>query len=183
MILLKALLEQDKLKYTLFVDMDGVLVDFEKGYEQLTGISTQQSNEQGKNKFWDLYRDSLEQKNIPEKDYWSNLSWMPDGQTLWNYVKPYNPYVLTAPSVNFDLPREQRYTREFNQSIQGKLLLLFITKQLQGGPDYVLSSQTEKLMAGTKFSDYLGLNHYKKAKKLKHFIHLRLTNRPQSFGS
>ena len=31
--------------------------------------------------------------------------------------------------------------------------------------DYVLSSQTEKLMAGTKFSDYLGLNHYKKAKK------------------
>ena len=46
-----------------------------------------------------------------------------------------------------------------------------------------LSSQTEKLMAGTKFSDYLGLNHYKKAKKLKHFIHLRLAYRPQSFGS
>ena len=33
------------------------------------------------------------------------------------------------------------------------------------GSDYVLSSQTDKLMAGTKFSDYLGLNHYKKAKK------------------
>ena len=46
-----------------------------------------------------------------------------------------------------------------------------------------VSSQTEKLMAGTKFSDYLGLNHNKKAKKLKHFTHLRLTNRPQSFGS
>ena len=46
-----------------------------------------------------------------------------------------------------------------------------------------ISSQTEKLMAATKFSDYLGLNHYKKAKKLKHFIHLRLANRPQSFGS
>ena len=35
-------------------------------------------------------------------------------------------------------------------------------------------------MAGTKFSDYLGLNHYKKAKKLKHFIHLRLAQGPQS---
>ena len=46
-----------------------------------------------------------------------------------------------------------------------------------------VSSQTEKLMAGTKFYDYLGLNHYKKAKKLKHFIHLRLANRLQSFGS
>ena len=46
-----------------------------------------------------------------------------------------------------------------------------------------LSSQTEKLMAGTKFSDYLGLNHYKKAKKLKHFIHLRLAQGPQSFAT
>ena len=46
-----------------------------------------------------------------------------------------------------------------------------------------LSSQTEKLMAGTKFSNFLGLNYYKKAKKLKHFIHLRLPYRPQSFAS
>ena len=44
-----------------------------------------------------------------------------------------------------------------------------------------LSSQTAKLMADTKFSDYLGLKHYKKAKKLKHFIHLALAYRPQSF--
>jgi len=121
MISLRALLEQDKTEYTLFVDMDGVLVDFEKGYEQLTGVSIQQSNEQDKNKFWNLYRDSLEQKNIPEKDYWANLPWMSDGQTLWDYVKQYNPYILTAPSVNPDLPKEQRYKREFNQSIQGKL--------------------------------------------------------------
>jgi hypothetical protein len=36
-----------------------------------------------------------------------------------------------------------------------------------------VSSQTDKLIAATKFSDYLGLKHYKKAKKLKHFIHLK----------
>ena len=53
----------------------------------------------------------------------------------------------------------------------------------QGGKKNPVSSQTDKLMAGTKFSDYLGLMHYKKAKKIKHFIHLRLANRPQSFGS
>ena len=46
-----------------------------------------------------------------------------------------------------------------------------------------VSSQTEKLMAGTKFSDYLGLNHYKKAKKIKNFIHFHFTYWPQSFGS
>ena len=46
-----------------------------------------------------------------------------------------------------------------------------------------VSCQTEKMMAGTIFSDYLGLKHYKKAKKIKHFIHLGLANRPQSFSS
>jgi hypothetical protein len=38
-------------------------------------------------------------------------------------------------------------------------------------------------MAGTKFSDYLGLKHYKKAKKVKHFNHLGLANWLQSFST
>ena len=46
-----------------------------------------------------------------------------------------------------------------------------------------VSSQTHKLMAATKFSDYLGLKDYKKAKKIKHFIQLKLANRPQSFNT
>jgi len=39
------------------------------------------------------------------------------------------------------------------------------------------------LMAATKFSDYLGLKHYKKAKKIKKIIHLRLAQGPQSFNT
>ena len=38
-------------------------------------------------------------------------------------------------------------------------------------------------MVATKFSDYLGLNHYTKAKKIKHFIHLDLATRPQSLST
>ena len=33
------------------------------------------------------------------------------------------------------------------------------------GSNLLLSSQTEKLIAATKFSDYLGLKDYKKEKK------------------
>ena len=46
-----------------------------------------------------------------------------------------------------------------------------------------VSSQTHKLMAATKVSDYLGPKCYKKAKKSKHFTHLRLANRPQSLST
>ena len=48
----------------------------------------------------------------------------------------------------------------------------------KGGSDYVLSSQTKKLMAATIFSDYSGLKHYK---KIKYFIHLALAYWLQSF--
>ena len=46
------------------------------------------------------------------------------------------------------------------------LFLYWIASWSLGWFKNPVSSQTEKLMAGTKFSDYLGLNHYKKAKTL-----------------
>ena len=46
-----------------------------------------------------------------------------------------------------------------------------------------ICSCPHKLMAATKISDYSGLKHYKKAKKLKHFIHLALAYWPQSLST
>ena len=46
-----------------------------------------------------------------------------------------------------------------------------------------VSSQTDELMAGTKFSDCLGPNHYEKAKKFKNFIHFDFAYRPQSLST
>jgi hypothetical protein len=107
-------------KPVIFCDMDGVLVDFDEGYKELTGVTTQHADSQGKNEFWSLFRDSLKNKDISERSYWANLDWMPDGKQLWDYIKGYNPYVLTAPSVNFDIPFEERYKVENNESMQGK---------------------------------------------------------------
>ena len=53
----------------------------------------------------------------------------------------------------------------------------------QGGSDLFLFSQTHKLMAATKFSDYLGPKDYKKAKKIKYFIHFDLAYWPQSLSA
>jgi 5'(3')-deoxyribonucleotidase len=94
------LYEAIKPKYTIFCDMDGVLVDFDKGYENLTGKHTKHVDLQDKNEFWKLLTRSLKEKGLTEYDYWVNLEWMPDGKTLWNYIKGYNPYILTAPSMD-----------------------------------------------------------------------------------
>jgi hypothetical protein len=112
--------EMREKKYVIFCDMDGVLVDFDEGYKQITGVTTQHADSQGKDEFWKLFRDGLKDKDISERSYWANLDWMPDGKQLWDYIKEYNPYVLTAPSVNFDIPFEERYKVENNESMQGK---------------------------------------------------------------
>ena len=94
------LYEAIKPKYLIFCDMDGVLVDFDKGYKDLTGKSTNHADVQDKNDFWRLLNKSLEEKGLIEYDYWVNLPWMPDGKQLWNYIKGYKPYILTAPSLD-----------------------------------------------------------------------------------
>jgi 5'(3')-deoxyribonucleotidase len=116
------LYEAIKPKYIIFCDMDGVLVDFDKGYEDLTGKHTKHADLQDKNEFWGLLGRSLEEKGLTEYDYWVNLEWMPDGQTLWNYIKGYNPYILTAPSRD---PGSKQGKREWVERLDGMKKLYF----------------------------------------------------------
>ena len=76
--------------YKLYVDMDGVLVDFEKGYHQLTGVHASQFPK-GDSSFWAPISDA-------GAGFWAGLPWMPDGKVLWSYVKKYKPNILSAPS-------------------------------------------------------------------------------------
>ena len=64
-------------KYMIFCDMDGVVANFDKGYKDLTCVSTKHADKQGKNEFWDLFRYSLDNKQMSEYDYWANLEWHP----------------------------------------------------------------------------------------------------------
>ena len=32
-----------------------------------------------------------------DADFWAHLPWMPNGKELWNFIAPYNPFILTSP--------------------------------------------------------------------------------------
>jgi 5'(3')-deoxyribonucleotidase len=95
--------------------MDGVLIDFDKGYLKLTGHQLDGSHRTDTN-FWDPI-------NAGGYDFWINLEWMNDGKELWDYIKKYNPSILSAPSrqnesrvakhdwVNRELPGTQLHLR------------------------------------------------------------------------
>jgi len=105
--------------YIIYCDLDGVLVDFDKGYYELTGQHTTYADRHGSKYFWDLYQESLEKNDISAYRYWADLDWMPDGKKLWDYIKKHNPHILTAPAIK-DLPKEKAYNIKYNPSMQGK---------------------------------------------------------------
>lgn len=107
-------------KKVIYCDMDGVLVDFDKGFHELTGLTTHHADSQNKDEFWDIFRKGIQDSGKTEEEYWANLEWMPDGKQLWDYIKPYHPYLLSAPSVNIDIPFNERYKIENNESMRGK---------------------------------------------------------------
>ena len=80
---------KEKADYKIYCDMDGVIADFDKGYKELTGREA--SFDTPKEEFWAPIQKA-------GAEFWIKLQWMPDGKQLWEFIKPYNPQLLSAPS-------------------------------------------------------------------------------------
>jgi hypothetical protein len=112
------------IKYTIYCDMDGVLCDFDKRFMEFSnGIPpSRYESEFGKEAFWKLV-------NGKGVGYWVGIPWMPDGEQLWNYIKPYNPSLLSSPSMEKSSRLGKRlWTRN---NIPGTKLILRQAEQKQ----------------------------------------------------
>jgi 5'(3')-deoxyribonucleotidase len=67
----------DEVKRTIYVDLDGVLCDFDRGFIEITGMSPESVDD---NELWS--RISAHGKSR----FFSELPWMPGGQELWQFV-------------------------------------------------------------------------------------------------
>jgi 5'(3')-deoxyribonucleotidase len=82
-------------EYRIFCDLDGVLVDFNQGYKDLTGIELNKDEHRSDAQFWS----PIEKAGY---DFWINLKWLSDGHDLWDHISKYNPTILSAPSTQND---------------------------------------------------------------------------------
>ena len=87
----ESIMIEKKNQYKIYCDMDGVIVDFEDGYERLTGKNIKGNHVKGDGDFWQPITDA-------GANFWINLKWMSDGEKLWKYIKNYSPSILSAPS-------------------------------------------------------------------------------------
>lgn len=76
-------------KYKIYVDMDGVLTDWEKQFEKLFGVPVKTyEQEHGKDKRYELVH-----KNSP--NFYATMPWMKDGKVLYNFIKEFPTEILS----------------------------------------------------------------------------------------
>jgi PAS domain-containing protein len=84
----------DPSQITIYLDMDGVIADFDQRFQSLSGMDpTEFENTYGKQEFWDF---------IDEKHkiaFWVGIPVMGGAQQLVDYVSKYPYEILTAPST------------------------------------------------------------------------------------
>lgn len=71
--------------FKLFVDLDGVLADFDRGVQDLTGQSPEQ-----------LHPKRMWPKIARADGFYEHLHWMEDGKVLWDAVRSKDPTILTG---------------------------------------------------------------------------------------
>lgn len=82
----------------VYVDLDGVLTDWDKAFRDLgkditKGYSGKEYEDKfGRDALWDVI------SKHGKLEFWSEMEWMPDGKKLWNYVKKFNPTILSTPA-------------------------------------------------------------------------------------
>lgn len=91
-----------KQQYTIFQDLDGCLADFNKGVIEITG---KRPGEIPTGKMWKALANADE--------FYYRLDLMPDAMTLWNYIKPHNPIILSGlPMGNWARGQKARWVGE-----------------------------------------------------------------------
>ncbi|HAW20188.1 MAG TPA: hypothetical protein DCX14_08405 [Flavobacteriales bacterium] len=152
-------------KYQIFCDMDGVLVDLVKGVgealyskaphdasanyikaqkdarEALQGSPLLSENlDKTHPGFIKETRTFLYKVLMDNRRFWMGLKWLPGGKELWDYIKKYDPVILSKPTDlqavigkkkwvkdNIGLPKERvqiRYDKSPYASYNGKIGIL-----------------------------------------------------------
>jgi phosphoglycolate phosphatase-like HAD superfamily hydrolase len=72
----------------IYVDMDGVLCDFGAAIRKTTGMPKEKWMQQDRKDMWQPVLDNTK--------FWHTMPWNPQGKVMWNYIKKFNPHILSA---------------------------------------------------------------------------------------
>ena len=144
-----------ELKYKIYCDMDGVLVNFNKRFNKLTSSNpTQYREENGIDKFWEV----IDNEGV---GFWVGIEWMDDGKILWEYLKSNfkDVELLSSPS-RAENSRLGKRLWVRNHKLGVKLNLEYSrSKHKYAAPNHVLIDDREDIIKDWESKGGIGILH------------------------
>jgi len=146
MIKLKNIFFEQAVRYHIYCDMDGVLTDFDKLFQDISGgefeTGFEHEKKYGKGSHWKI----IDAYGIK---FWSHMPWMPEGKKLWKYIISIDPHaeILSAPSrspTSFSRQGKPIWiTRELGPNVKMNLVLAH-DKYKFASPNHILIDDMEE---------------------------------------
>ena len=76
------------MKPRIYCDMDGVLCDFKKAAEKVTGMPISKWSYASKTEKWQPIKDTPR--------FWHTMPWQGGGRSLWSFIREFQPHILSA---------------------------------------------------------------------------------------
>jgi hypothetical protein len=151
------ILEKYLVHHKIYCDLDGVLCDFIKQANKI-------------HKYWmDVYRKNkqLAWQMLVEfgaNKFWSTMDWESDGKELWNYIKKYNPIILSAiPQIGkneaMDGKREWIAKNLGWEYVSSSIITFRSQKQKYSGVGKILIDDRDKSIKEWEYVGGIGILH------------------------
>ncbi|MFM2041760.1 MAG: hypothetical protein RLY86_336 [Pseudomonadota bacterium] len=122
----------------LFLDLDGVLADFDRGVETVTGRRPDQLSTQ---EMWTAL------SRAP--DFFATLHLMRDAQALWDHCRPHRPVILTGlPLGRWAEPQKRRWVAAMLGAEVEVITCMARDKPRWSAPGHILVDDREKAREG-----------------------------------
>lgn len=159
-------------QYKIFLDADGVLVNFDKKMREI-GFEPDPAEQNAKEKreFWKTVGE-MAKRGVP---FWGDMEPLADANVLWNYVQRYKPEILTATGHVGNAEAEKR---DWFKRHYGNVVVHTVRKSSDkaafAGPNVILIDDRDKSIAPWVAAGGIGILHKSAADTIRQLKELGL---------
>jgi hypothetical protein len=135
--------------FTLFIDLDGVLADFDRGVEAVLGRRPDQ-----------VPTGIMWRALAQQPDFFGTLQCMADARQLWEFCRPYAPTILTGlPMGQWAPAQKRRWVASMLGTDVRVITCMSRDKPRYSGPGHILIDDREKVRDGWEAAGGIFIHH------------------------
>lgn len=150
-------------RIVIAVDMDGVLIDFIKTANKITGMNLKEGDldamtKADKNKFWGRIVRHVKEGGT----FFQDMDTLPDAMDLWRYVQRHPHFILTAAGGRIPHANREKITsahRHFGSNTRVEVVESAKAKSRFAGPNIVLIDDRAKAIDPWVAAGGIGILH------------------------